>query len=506
MSGAPYLTGRTRLAGIMGWPVGHSLSPRLHGHWLRRYGIDGAYVPLAVPPERLEQALRALPALGFRGCNLTIPHKEAALALVDSASPLARRIGAINTVVVEPDATLSGDNTDGFGFLANLAAGCPGWRAEAGPAVLLGAGGAARAVAVALLDAGAPEVRLLNRTPDRARQLAAELAGPVAAVPWAERALALDDAALLVNTTSLGMTGQPPLGPGPRRAAADRAGHRRRLHAADHAAARGRAGARQPGGRRPRHAAAPGAARFPGLVRGRSGGRRRAARRGPGGGRQLAAMFVLGLTGSIAMGKSTAAKIFRSLGVPVFDADADVHGLLAPGGAAVEAVGAAFPDCRSDGAIDRGRLARLAFGDAAALARLEAILHPLVRDAERRFLARAAAARRPLVVLDIPLLFETGSERRVDAVAVVSAPAFLQRQRVLRRAGMTAERLAAIGARQLPDAEKRRRADFVIATGLDRRRAVAAIAAIVAALRDRPGGVQPHRRPARRPDMAALPG
>jgi shikimate dehydrogenase len=211
MSEAPYLTGRARLAGIIGWPVGHSLSPRLHGHWLRRYGIDGVYVPLAVPPDRLEQALDALPALGFRGCNLTIPHKSAALALVDHASPLAHRIGAINTVVVEADGTLSGDNTDGFGFLASLAAAYPGWRAESGPAVLLGAGGAARAVTVALLDAGAPEVRLLNRTPGRAEELAAGLDGPIAAVPWAERAAALDGAALLVNTTSLGMAGQPPL-------------------------------------------------------------------------------------------------------------------------------------------------------------------------------------------------------------------------------------------------------------------------------------------------------
>ena len=211
MTAGPYLTGRARLAGIMGWPVGHSLSPRLHGHWLRRHGIDGAYVPLAVPPERLEQALRALPALGLRGCNLTLPHKEAALALVDRATALARRVGAVNTVVVTPDGMLAGDNTDGFGFLANLADGCPRWRAEAGPAVLLGAGGAARAVAVALLDAGAPEVRLLNRTPDRAQKLAGELDGPVVAVSWAERAAALDGAALLVNTTSLGMAGQPPL-------------------------------------------------------------------------------------------------------------------------------------------------------------------------------------------------------------------------------------------------------------------------------------------------------
>jgi dephospho-CoA kinase len=204
-------------------------------------------------------------------------------------------------------------------------------------------------------------------------------------------------------------------------------------------------------------------------------------------------MFVLGLTGSIAMGKSTAAKAFHALGVPVFDADAAVHGLLEPGGAAAGAVAEAFPDCRTDGAIDRQKLGRLVFGDEVALGRLEAILHPLVRAGERRFLALAAAARWPLVVLDIPLLFETTAERRVDAVAVVSAPAFLQRQRVLRRAGMTSARLAAIRARQLPDMDKRRRADFVIATGLDRRRAVAAIAAIVAALRGRPGHAWPRR-------------
>jgi shikimate dehydrogenase len=211
MSAARYLSGRTRLAGIMGWPVAHSLSPRLHGHWLQRYGIDGAYVPLPVLPERLEQALGALPALGFAGTNLTIPHKEAAVALVDRLSPAAERIGAVNTVVVEPDGTLTGDNTDGFGFIASLSASGIGWQAAAGPAVVLGAGGAARAVAVALLDAGAPAVRLLNRTPDRAHGLAAALGGPIRAVAWAERSAALADAALLVNTTSLGMHGQPPL-------------------------------------------------------------------------------------------------------------------------------------------------------------------------------------------------------------------------------------------------------------------------------------------------------
>jgi shikimate dehydrogenase len=211
-----YLSGRAALAGVMGWPVGHSLSPRLHGFWLRQYRIDGAYLPLAVEPQRLEEALRALPALGFRGANLTIPHKEPALAMVDRITPAARRIGAVNTVIVGPDG-LQGDNTDGYGFMANLAAGAPPWRAADGPAVLLGAGGAARAIAVALIDAGAPEVRLVNRTLARAETLASQLADTaqehgarLAVRPWQdERALA--GASLLVNTTSLGMTGQPPL-------------------------------------------------------------------------------------------------------------------------------------------------------------------------------------------------------------------------------------------------------------------------------------------------------
>jgi shikimate dehydrogenase len=211
MSADGYLSGRTRLAGIMGWPVAHSLSPRLHGHWLRRHGIDGAYVPLPVLPERLDQALRALPTLGFAGVNLTIPHKAAAVSLVDRLAPAAARIDAVNTVVVEPDGTLTGDNTDGFGFVAALSESGVGWQATAGPAVVLGAGGAARAVTAALLDAGAPEVRLLNRTPERAHALADDLGGPIHAAAWAERAEALVDAGLLVNTTSLGMHGQPPL-------------------------------------------------------------------------------------------------------------------------------------------------------------------------------------------------------------------------------------------------------------------------------------------------------
>lgn len=205
------LTGKARVAGVMGWPVGHSRSPRLHGWWLERYGIDGAYIPLAVPPDRVAEAIRALPALGLRGANVTVPHKEMALRTVDHVDPVARRIGAVNTIVVRADGSLEGRNTDAAGFLANLRDGAPAWRAESGPAAVAGAGGAARAVVAALIDAGVPEVRLFNRSADKARALAADIGGPVTVVPWSARAEALAGAALLVNTTSLGMTGQPAL-------------------------------------------------------------------------------------------------------------------------------------------------------------------------------------------------------------------------------------------------------------------------------------------------------
>ncbi|WP_366554690.1 dephospho-CoA kinase [Aquibaculum sediminis] len=176
-------------------------------------------------------------------------------------------------------------------------------------------------------------------------------------------------------------------------------------------------------------------------------------------------MRVLGLTGSIGMGKSTAASMLRRIGLPVHDADAAVHRLFAAGGAAVPAIEAAFPDSVVEGAVDRRRLGAAVFGDPAALRRLEAIVHPLVRAEALAFLRRHRRARRPLVVLDIPLLYETGGDRLCDAVALVTAPSFLQEQRVLRRPGMTAERLAAVRAQQMPDREKRRRADFLVLTG-----------------------------------------
>jgi shikimate dehydrogenase len=208
------ISGAARLAGIMGWPVAHSRSPALHGFWLAEHGIDGAYVPLAVRPEHLEQALRALPALGFSGCNITIPHKQAALKVMDRVDAFARRVGAMNTVIVMPDGSLEGSNTDVFGFRENLREQAPDWRADSGPAVVLGAGGSARAVIAALGAMGVGEIRIVNRTRDHAVALAGDLATPETRISihaWETRATVLEGAGILVNTTSLGMDKEPPL-------------------------------------------------------------------------------------------------------------------------------------------------------------------------------------------------------------------------------------------------------------------------------------------------------
>ena len=208
------ITGSTRLAGIMGWPVAHSRSPLLHGFWLDETGIDGAYLPLPVRPENLEQALRALPALGFRGCNLTIPHKQAALRVADRVDPLARRIGAANTIVAAADGSLEASNTDVYGFRENLHEQAPDWDASAGAAVVLGAGGSVRAVLAALAAAGVGEVRLVNRTRNRAEAVAEALSEAglrISIHPWGEANAVLEGAGLLVNATSLGMAGEPPL-------------------------------------------------------------------------------------------------------------------------------------------------------------------------------------------------------------------------------------------------------------------------------------------------------
>jgi shikimate dehydrogenase len=208
------ISGKARLAGVVGWPVAHSRSPLMHNHWISTLGLEAAYIPLAVKPEHLATALRALPALGFAGVNVTVPYKEAALALCDTLDSAAKRIGAVNTIVVREDGTLEGRNTDAIGFAESLRAEACSSGNSGATAVVLGAGGAARAVIVALIDLKFACIRITNRSLERAQAVAASFADAkvkLEVVAWDARNDALDGASLVVNATSLGMRGQPNL-------------------------------------------------------------------------------------------------------------------------------------------------------------------------------------------------------------------------------------------------------------------------------------------------------
>ena len=202
---------RFHMAAVMGWPVMHSLSPLMHNTWMEQEGLKGTYVPLAIEPGTLEPALRALHPLGFAGCNLTIPHKLDAMTIVDEVDEVARKIGAMSCVVVRENGTLFGTNNDWLGFVGNLKQFFPDFRADTGPVTVIGAGGGGRAVCYAMLDQGAREIRLVNRTPEEPALIAAEFGGPITPVAWAERHAALDGAVMVINATSQGMKGEPAL-------------------------------------------------------------------------------------------------------------------------------------------------------------------------------------------------------------------------------------------------------------------------------------------------------
>jgi shikimate dehydrogenase len=199
------------IAGLLGFPVAHSRSPVIHNHWIARYGLQGRYVLFAVPPAQLADALRGLAVLRMRGCNVTTPHKQAVMPLIDHIDPLAKQIGAVNTIVVEDDGTLRGFNNDGNGFVQSVRDAKPGWRPDTGPITVLGAGGASRAVVASLAAQGAREIRVINRTYARAQELQSQFGPPVVAVAWDGREAALEGAALLVNATDQGMAGKPAL-------------------------------------------------------------------------------------------------------------------------------------------------------------------------------------------------------------------------------------------------------------------------------------------------------
>ena len=202
---------RFLLAGVMGWPVMHSRSPMMHNYWFKKHGLAGNYVPLAIRPEHLSAALRGLHPLGFAGVNVTIPHKQEAMKMVHEVDTLAKSIGAISCVIVRPDGSLAGTNNDCYGFIHAVRQEQPGWRADAGPVVVIGAGGGSRAVCYGLAQEGAREIRVVNRTLARAKGIAQEFGGPIRALPWEQRHEVLEGAAMVVNTTSCGMVGQPAL-------------------------------------------------------------------------------------------------------------------------------------------------------------------------------------------------------------------------------------------------------------------------------------------------------
>ena len=200
---------RIPLAGVIGHPIAHSRSPALHGYWLRRYGLKGHYIPIDIAPTDLADLVRSLPRLGFVGINVTTPHKEAILQIADIVTDRAALIGAANTLIFRKDGKIHADNTDGSGFIANLRQHAPHWAPASGPAVVVGAGGAARAVIAALIEVGVPEIRLANRTRTRAEGLRSDFGAKVTVMDWVKIPAALEDAATLVNTTTLGMIGKP---------------------------------------------------------------------------------------------------------------------------------------------------------------------------------------------------------------------------------------------------------------------------------------------------------
>jgi shikimate dehydrogenase len=198
-------------AGVIGWPIDHSLSPRLYRYWLKKYTIAGSYEAFAVERVAISKLLENMVDEGFAGLNVTFPHKQVVLEYLDSLSDRACKIGAVNTITVQKDGMLFGDNTDGFGFIENLKQNCACFNVTTGPSVVIGSGGASRAIVAALIKAGAPKVKLVNRTRSNAETLAEDIGGPIDVLDWSDRHDAMADANLVTNTTSLGMAGNPPL-------------------------------------------------------------------------------------------------------------------------------------------------------------------------------------------------------------------------------------------------------------------------------------------------------
>ncbi len=458
------------LAGVIGSPVRHSLSPAINRFWREAYDIQGQFISIEVPDteDAFELHLRALAMAGFVGVNVTLPHKHRACSLAPTRSGGAEAVNAANmvTFTTRDPKGFEADNSDIAGFAAALSS-LPSARIGKN-ALVLGAGGAAGAIVLALFDCGLQTITIANRTASKAADLCARLGSSkppgatLTPVPWEDRHAS--PASLVVNTTSLGMTGQNPLpfeiaalkNPSavvdiiysPLPTALLRDAQQRGLATVD-------------GLDMLMHQAVPGFARWFGKrpdvtlslrdhLTGLLTKKTRKTTR------------YIALTGSIGMGKSTVLKMFADAGCAVWDADQAVHDLYGPGGRAVSAIGTLYPDTVSAKGVDRARLGQYVLGNPEAMAFLEAMIHPLVAADRQRFSEAVEHAGAELIVFDIPLLLEKNQKADFDAVLVVSAGPDVQRARVLARPGMTEEKFVTILSRQMPDSEKRQHADFVI--------------------------------------------
>lgn len=446
--------------GVIGHPVAQSLSPYLHHPWMAEAGIDGEYQRIDGGLLGFEQTVRQCLSDGYLGLNVTIPYKLDALALADEVSDRAGQIGAANLLVFK-DGNIFADNIDAIGF--QRAVEYSGWAGPRKTARVLGAGGATPAILHALQKLGFSEIQLTNRTEAKARELSVRFDG-VTILPWEERDHNLEDVNALVNTTSLGMKGGRPLNfdvSGLPETAAVFDIITTPLATELITAARKRGLYVQNGvpmlvfqavpsfeawfGVSPKH---------PERLIDEMGYRLNAKR-----------PLKIGLTGGIGMGKTATSQMFAEWGVPVWDADEAVHRLYQPGQRGAEEIGKLQPSAiRSDGSVDRAELSTWLAEDSGRWPILNNIIHPLVAEDRAAFVNLAKEQGAEAVVLDIPLLFETGADQQMDAVVVCSAKEDIRRARVLDRPGMTAEKYNAITAQQMPDSEKRKRADFIVET------------------------------------------
>ena len=457
------MTGAEKKAGVIGWPVKHSLSPYIHAFWRQELQVSGFYRRIACKPssEAFSETVKALVELGYTGVNVTLPHKRYAFEFADQHSETAKALGVANMLTFKGGHVFA-DNSDVYGFRHMLK---PLVTEQHKKVLVFGAGGAAPAVCFALKQLGFSDIHVTNRTSEKADMLVEQASHVGAAVSWQGAMKAASTYDAIVNTTSLGMAGAPDL----ELDLANAAGH---TVVADivytpletgllrAAAARGLKTVN--GLSMLMHQAAPGFDTWFGKA--------------PVVSPELESFLHtrlqqknkepvrVGLTGSIGMGKSTAAQFLKELGAAVWDADEAVHRLYAEGGSAVLPLSQAFPGVVVDGAVSREKLSRWLMAHPEDFGKLEKIVHPLVAKDRAEFAEAATTGGAKVIVLDIPLLFETGQSHEFDEIIVVTADLEVRKNRVLERPGMTEEKFNSIVTRQLPEKEKVLLADHVIKT------------------------------------------